>query len=81
MSMSRCKRAYYAILRPEKVKIRTESGKMIVIEATDRPWQIKEFGEKINAYSATVYLLGLNRAEAARLFKRMEEPERRRGSE
>ena len=79
--MSRCKRAYYATMRPERVKIKTESGKMIVIEATDRPWQVKEFGEKINAYSATVYLLGLNRAEAERLFNRMEEPERRRGLE
>lgn len=79
--MSRCKRSYYAMLRPETVKIKFDEGKMVVIEATDRPWQIKEFGEKINAYSATVYLLGLNRAEAARLFKRMEEPERRRGAE
>lgn len=75
--MSRCKRAYYAIMRPERVKIKTESGKMIVIEATDRPWHVKEFGEKVNAYSAELSLIGLTRTEAERLFKRMEEPERR----
>lgn len=79
--MSRCKRSYYAMLRLDEVKIRIYDGLTVVIEATDRPWQIKEYGEKINAYSATVYLLGLNRAEAARFFKRMEEPERRRGLE
>ena len=79
--MSRCKRSYYAMLRPEKIKIRIYDGLTIVIDATDRPWQIKEFGEKINAYSATVHLLGLNRSETATLFKRMEEPERRRGLE
>ena len=79
--MSRCKRSYYAMMKPEEIRIRTESGKTVVICATSRPWRIKEFGEKINAYSVEVSLLGLTIREAARMFERTEEPGRRRGAE